>query len=247
MTSYRWNAQAAAAQYDAAAEYIHPHYLELQDQILEQLAEAAGEHFVVLDAGGGTGRLMERVLDLLPQAEGIVLDQSESCLEFAQGRLEQFGARASVIKRRLQDDWQTSLPGPVDAIISMSAIHHLDPTEKQTFYAKCYDCLSPSGRLLNGDEILLKTDEQQLTELHHWDAHMTMHHSLGNIPANFSEMIDKWRQRNITDFGSPKQSGDDCHETLETHLGYLESVGFQSTDCPWEKGLWALMVAEKKN
>ena len=70
MTEYRWNAQDAARAFDAAAESIHPHYIELQDQILQRLAPRQHVALLVVDAGGGSGRLMERVLELLPKAQG---------------------------------------------------------------------------------------------------------------------------------------------------------------------------------
>ena len=89
MTKYRWNTDEAARAYDAAAEHIHPHYLEIQDEILQRLVQRRAATPLVVDAGGGSGRLMERVLELLPQAVGAILDQSEPYLALAgesQGR-----------------------------------------------------------------------------------------------------------------------------------------------------------------
>ncbi len=60
MTKYRWNTDEAARAYDAAAEHIHPHYLEIQDEILQRLGQQRAATPLVVDAGGGSGRLMER-------------------------------------------------------------------------------------------------------------------------------------------------------------------------------------------
>ncbi|MCG8450257.1 MAG: class I SAM-dependent methyltransferase [Pirellulales bacterium] len=245
MSTYRWNTPEAIASYDDAAEYIHPYYLELQNQILDALATRLDAPSLVVDAGGGSGRLMERLLERFPQASGIVLDQSEPYLKYARKRLQRFEGRAGVAVCRLQDDWTEHLPGPVDAIISMSAIHHLDPQEKQSLYANCYEYLAPAGLLLNGDEIRPESDETYLGELRRWDRHMVHHLSTGEIPEHFRTMVDKWRQRNIEQFGMPKQSGDDCHETIATHERYLHKAGFTTIETPWQRRMWVLHFAKK--
>ncbi len=83
MTKYRWSTDEAARAYDAAAEHIHSHYLEIQDEILQRLVQRRAATPLVVDADGGSGRLMERVLELLPQAVGAVLDLSEPYLALA--------------------------------------------------------------------------------------------------------------------------------------------------------------------
>ena len=41
MTTYRWNITEFASGYDAAAEIVHPRYVEIQDEILRLLPVAA--------------------------------------------------------------------------------------------------------------------------------------------------------------------------------------------------------------
>ena len=67
--TYRWNVTAAASGYDQAAEHIHPHYIEIQDAILGALPFDGDDVFTAVDAGGGSGRLVERILD---QTDGTV-------------------------------------------------------------------------------------------------------------------------------------------------------------------------------
>ena len=84
MSNYRWNVSANAEGYDAAAQVIHPRYVEVQNVVLEQLAALGEAEFLVVDAGGGSGRLVERILDAHPRARAIVLDQSEAFLGLAE-------------------------------------------------------------------------------------------------------------------------------------------------------------------
>src|SRR5438876_12322236 len=94
VASYRWNTSELAVGYDTAAAVIHPHYLANQDVILDLLPANLGPRALVVDLGGGSGRLMERILDRWPQVQGVVVDQSEPFLPLAECRLALFGQRA---------------------------------------------------------------------------------------------------------------------------------------------------------
>ncbi len=67
----------------------------------------------------------------------------------------------------------------------------------------------------------------------------------GNIPPGIHAALRGWTERNVTRFGEPKQSGDDCHETAAAQLGYLRQAGFAETKVLWHKKLWALLSATK--
>jgi tRNA (cmo5U34)-methyltransferase len=245
MSDYRWNYSEFAVAYDQAAESVHPYYLELQDAILQTLAFPEGLEVCVVDMGGGSGRLIERILDKLPKVQGIVLDQSEPFLALAERRLIRFGSRATCVLARLQDDWRALLPNPPAAIVSMSAIHHLDPVEKQTFYQRCFDSLVPGAQFLNGDEVRPENDAQYLPILQEWVAMWEKGIASGNIPPGIHAALRGWTERNVTRFGEPKQSGDDCHETAGAQLQYLRAAGFNESKVIWHKKLWALLSAKK--
>jgi len=250
MSSYRWNTSDFAAGYDAAAEIIHPHYTAIQDQILHLLSPVpcllSPVPSLIIDLGGGSGRLMERILDRWPQVQGVVIDQSEPFLALAERRLARFGERADCIFSRLQDDWSSALRSPrsalpIAAFVSMSAIHHLDPTEKQSLYQRCFDVLAPDGVLLNGDEVRPEDDREYLVTLNAWADHMRREMGAGTIPPLFHSALHGWIDRNVSRFGQPKKSGDDCHETIATQLAYFRSAGFSRADAPWQKDLWAIL------
>ena len=99
--TYRWNTSAAAEAYDQAAPVIHPYYVAVQDQILGALSLAVEEPFVLVDLGGGSGRLAERVLERFKSARAVVVDQSEPFLALAERRLARFAPRAKFLQRRL--------------------------------------------------------------------------------------------------------------------------------------------------
>jgi len=243
--SYRWNTSDFAVGYDAAANVIHPHYLAIQDAILGLLPAELARGGLVVDLGGGSGRLMERILDRWPLATAIVVDQSEPFLALAERRLGRFGPRASCVLARLQDGWSARLPGPVTAFVSMSAIHHLEPTEKESLYRRCYELLAPSGILLNGDEVRAESDAEYVAALSSWADHMRRIMASGAVPPLFHDALNGWIDRNVTRFGQPKKSGDDCHETIAIQLDYFRSAGFRVADSPWQQDLWAIFRGVK--
>jgi len=241
----RWNTTDFAAGYDEAAERVHPHYVAIQDVLLRQLAPPARREWLVVDLGGGSGRLLERVLDRWPYARAILIDQSEPFLVLAERRLARFGARVQLIKACLQDNWPAALAGPVDRLVSMSAIHHLDPDEKQTLFARCFLQLAPAGAFLNGDEVRAETDAAYLQSLQDWAGHMRSLMAARQVAPAFHAAIEGWIERNVARFGQPKLSGDDCHQTIGQQLEYLAAAGFKSPECVWQRGLWAVFVARK--
>ncbi|MEM8864277.1 MAG: class I SAM-dependent methyltransferase [Planctomycetota bacterium] len=249
--SPRWNQSQAAADYDAATPAIHPHYTRVQDEVLAVLASpGALPARRIVDLGGGSGRLAERLLEALPGCCVTVVDQSAAFLALATRRLSQFvvAGRATTVECPVQSsDWSdTALAnGPVDAIVSTSALHHLDPSEKQAVFAKCFAVLRPGGVFINGDEYRPQADADYRAMLQAWGEHMDAALADGRIPASFDAMLAKWRSRNLDRFGGPRQSGDDCHETIATQTAYLQDAGFKPVRTTWRRDLWAVLVAEK--
>jgi hypothetical protein len=67
----------------------------------------------------------------------------------------------------------------------------------------------------------------------------------GRIPQSFATTLEKWRHRNLDEFGTPHTSGDDCHETAEAQVEYLRQAGFATVEVTWSKDLWAVFAANK--
>lgn len=245
MTEYRWNQSELAAGYDAGAALVHPHYVAVQDAILERLPFEEQSPGLVVDLGGGSGRLVERVLDRWSGVQAHLVDQSQAFLDIAKNRLLKFENRVSFACCKLQDNWRNSLPAQANAIVSMSAIHHLDAEEKQACYQRCFDALSPGGILLNGDEVRPESETDYRHQVNVWAAHMDQLISDETVTPAMAGALHKWRQRNVDEFDTPKVSGDDCHETAATQLKYLEDAGFVDVAADWSREFWTLLQGRK--
>ena len=245
MKEYRWNTDDAARAYDVAAEVIHPRYERVQAEILALLPGKSKKSFVVVDLGGGSGRLMARILRQWPNASGILIDQSEAFLALAEERLIEFSDRVVLKQATLQSDWQNELPGPVEVIVSSSAIHHLQSEEKRALFCRCFDALASPSAFINGDEYRPESNQAYLDELKKWSGEMNGAISSGAIPHSFQATIDKWYERNINEFGVQKVSGDDCHETIDVQIETLSAAGFGEVAIQWQERLWAVLQAKK--
>jgi len=109
--------------------------------VLESAPLAGSER--VLDAGCGSGRLTEVMLERLPSAHLIALDSSPQMLEQARQRLARFGGRVEFAEALLQ---QFALSRPVDGIFS-NAVFHWVPDHDAMF--RClHAALRPGGWLV---------------------------------------------------------------------------------------------------
>ena len=105
--------------------------------VVDRLALSGDE--TVLDAGCGSGRVTEALLERLPHGRVIAVDASESMVAAARERL---GARADV---RQADLVELELEEPVDAVLSTATFHWI--ADHDRLYARLREALRPGGRL----------------------------------------------------------------------------------------------------
>jgi len=129
-----WN----AASYHRVA---NPH-LDWGRVVLEGLSLRGDE--TVLDAGCGTGRLTELVLERLPRGKVIAVDQSANMLAQAQAHLEpRYGNQATFMQRDLL---ALDLEHAVDVIFSTATFHWVK--DHPALFRELFRALKPGGRLL---------------------------------------------------------------------------------------------------
>jgi trans-aconitate 2-methyltransferase len=107
-------------------------------QLFERLALQGDE--VVLDAGCGSGRVTEMLVDLVPEGRVYAVDVAPSMVEHTR---ELLGDRVIASQQELTE---LSLPEPVDAIFS-SATFHWIPDHARLFAALAA-VLKPGGRIV---------------------------------------------------------------------------------------------------
>jgi trans-aconitate 2-methyltransferase len=91
--------------------------------VVERLVERLDGTERVLDAGCGSGRVTELLLERHPRGHVVALDGSPSMLDQARGRLERFGDRVEYVHADLRGPLQAAIPAPVDAVLSTATFH----------------------------------------------------------------------------------------------------------------------------
>lgn len=94
----------------------------------------------VLDAGCGSGRITQALIERLPRGQAIAVDQSPSMVDSARKRL---GPGADI---RMLDLLELELEGPVDAILSTATFHWI--ADHDRLFQRLHAALRPGGRLV---------------------------------------------------------------------------------------------------
>lgn len=98
----------------------------------------------VLDAGCGSGRVTEQLIERLPDGHVIALDGSPSMIEAARERLARFGDRVTYLVADLGQP--LPIDEPVDAILSTATFHWVP--DHDALFRHLAAVLRPGGRLV---------------------------------------------------------------------------------------------------
>jgi trans-aconitate 2-methyltransferase len=108
--------------------------------VVERLPLKGGER--VLDAGCGSGRVTEELLERLPRGHVVALDSSPAMLDEARRRLAPYAERVEFVEA----DLGQPLPvRPVDAILSTATFHWV--LDHDALFRNLAAVLRPGGRL----------------------------------------------------------------------------------------------------
>lgn len=134
------------ARYAAFTE-VFAGYGDLQAAVVAATGDLPVERF--LDLGCGTGETAGRLLRLHHSATAVLVDANRAMLRAARSSLP--APRVAAHRQLLEDP----LPaGPFDLVVSVLAVHHLEPSEKAALFARIRDVLVPGGRFVLGDLVL---------------------------------------------------------------------------------------------
>ncbi|MGI8709432.1 MAG: class I SAM-dependent methyltransferase [Acidimicrobiales bacterium] len=111
---------------------------EMAAALLDRL-ELSGDE-TVLDAGCGTGRVSQLLVDRLPRGRVLAVDADPEMVRVARRNL---GERAQVDQADLLE---LELDEPVDAVLSTATFHWV--LDHATLFRRLHDALRPGGRLV---------------------------------------------------------------------------------------------------
>ena len=202
-------------EYDRIIRTFIPGYDQMFDVVAGRLADA-GASGLVLDLGGGTGGLSERVLERCPGVAVEIWDIDDAMLAVARKRLERFGDRVTLVHRSFEEPMR-----PCAAVVASLALHHVRELDaKIALYGRICAALGPRGGFLNADVTIPREPDAAAAAYRRWADHMVT----SGIPET-----EAWR--NFDSWGS-----EDRYFSLEEELAALGSAGFQEPECFWRLG-----------
>jgi trans-aconitate 2-methyltransferase len=112
--------------------------------VLDRLALRGDE--TVIDAGCGSGRVTEALLERLPRGRVIAVDASASMAQAARERLAGAGIGSERVEVREGDLLELEVDEPVDAILSTATFHWI--ADHDALFRRLRAALAPGGRLV---------------------------------------------------------------------------------------------------
>lgn len=135
-----------------------PRYEELQDRVVEATLGMRVRR--VLELGVGTGETARRVLAVHPAAVLVGVDGSTEMLSAARAALP--SERVDLRPGRLEDPLPT---GGFDLVVSVLAVHHLQPDGKKALFRRIAAAVSARGRFVLGDVVVPERPEDAVIPL----------------------------------------------------------------------------------
>jgi trans-aconitate methyltransferase len=192
----------------------------------------------VLDLGCGPGTLTLAILEAFPEAEVYGIDFDPSVLVLAQARLARSGDRVHLLRADLrQPSWAETLPTPMDAVISATALHWLEPDALAALYRRTAGLLRPGGILLNADHVGSEHGAVQRA----WEQHRETERAAERQARAGEQKVDDW-DAFWSAYGqalayTSQESSDGWKGGIEEglplswHLDQLRACGFYAADC----------------
>jgi trans-aconitate methyltransferase len=141
--------------WDAQQEGYVPERVARFAAMFDAVAELLPAAFVALDLGCGPGSLSQRLLARFPAARAIAVDIDPVMLAIGRGAIGTAGGRLRWIEADLASPELLDALGEtrVDAVVSATALHWLEPETLARLYHDLGRLLQPGGVLLNGDHM----------------------------------------------------------------------------------------------
>ncbi len=204
----------------------------------------------VVDLGCGPGSLARRLLDALPGARVTAVDMDPVLLAIGRNALGDQGGRLEWLDADLRSRWRTPSASPVDAAVSTTALHWLQPGPLAALYRHLGTVLSPGGLFVNGDRLDFPAAAPRIA-----DAAQSMRGAAGDVVLSpDAESWEEWwaavarepglaaevaeRARRHHDHPDHDHSAD-----LAFHVEALREAGFEEVETIWQHLTDRVLVA----
>lgn len=210
----------------AARRRLVPRMDLLHDAALRLLPDRRpDEPYRVLDIGTGTGLLVGRLLEAIPEARVHLVHNGAASLKAARERLAAFGDRAGY---ELAEYVRADFGGPYDVAITELSASFLENRSKRTLLSATYAALRRGGRAINVIQARGATEESEAVFAREWEK---MARELGATDADIAgSIVSAPRGRTAT---------------LAQQLEWMAADGFENVDCYLKFWRFAVVAGDK--
>lgn len=189
----------------------------------------------VCDIGCGDGVLCEQLFQEDASIRPTLVDGSNEMLAAAKKRLSNH-PECKFVQMPFSDLGSLSTEGTdYGLIVSAFAIHHLSLPEKAALFQTVYNLLAEGGWFLNIDTVY--PDDSIFTDWYyeHWQAWVDERDRAFKLKGAFKEISQRARA-----------NPDNKLSPLAVQLELLRAAGFQSVDCHYKNGLFAVFGGQRR-
>ncbi len=215
---------------------------ELQIATICDLVPRAHGRFRIVELCSGAGLLARALLERFADARLHAYDGSPVMLEATRKVVGAHAGRLTTVAFDLAaTDWR-SLDGPVWAVVSSLAIHHLDGPAKRALFADLAAAIEPGGALIIADLVRPATKLGADLAARTWDD------TVRRRALELDGGLDAFRHFERTGwnyFADPDPDPIDQPSPLADQLTWLREAGFEAVDVHWMKAGHAIFGGRK--
>jgi len=184
---------------------------------------------LILDLGGGTGRIAKLLLDELASCRIVVQDISANMLSEVPNKLSEYAGRFKCVQGDFFSEQFELEPNRFDCIVSVHAIHHGRGTRVyHSLYRRIFRWLKSGGCFVCLDNVAGDTPELAALSYAAWAETLKSNYNAEEIRSIVETTIRE-----------------DSPISLREHLEILRDCGFDRADVVWKKHIFGLYAGFK--
>lgn len=195
----------------------------------------------IIDLGCGYGRLSGALLERFPRTRVRGIDAAQEMLDAAQAELAAYGDRFEPHRADIEDRaWRRH--GPLDAVVSMLALHHLEGERKRVLFEDMLSALRPGGALVIADLVAPASPRGVELARRSWDE--AVEKASLELRGN-SEAHEAFRHLEWNLYDDMLGDSIDHPSAILEQLQWLSGAGYVDVDVYWMKAGHVIFGAAK--